>query len=71
MTDPARLPLLFLDVDGTLLPYGGARLPSTREGWDAWQDVSNPQLATIDLGHGPGQLTRLRMRRFPRRPGRP
>ncbi|MGI5460807.1 HAD domain-containing protein [Streptomyces sp. CA-249302] len=56
MTDPAELPLLFLDVDGTLLPYAGARLPTTLEGWDDWQLASNPQLAKIDPGHGPRLL---------------
>ncbi|MEV6056773.1 hypothetical protein [Streptomyces sp. NPDC052107] len=49
-------PLLFLDVDGTVLPYDGARLPSTPEGWDDWQSVSNPQLAKIGPGHGPRLL---------------
>ncbi len=51
-----ELPLLFLDVDGTVLPYGGAQLPSSPQGWDAWEDVSNPQLARIDLAHGPRLL---------------
>jgi hypothetical protein len=56
MPDHAERPLLFLDVDGTLLPCRGARLPSTPQGWEEWQDVSNPQLAKIDLGHGPRLL---------------
>ncbi|MCH5674606.1 hypothetical protein [Streptomyces gilvus] len=49
-------PLLFLDVDGTLLPYRGARLPTTPEGWADWQDVSNPHLAQLDPRHGPRLL---------------
>ncbi|MER5227556.1 HAD domain-containing protein [Streptomyces flaveus] len=56
MAEHTERPLLFLDVDGTLLPVGGARLPSALEGWDGWQDVSNPQLAKIDLAHGPRLL---------------
>ncbi|MCF3122332.1 hypothetical protein IPZ68_21880 [Streptomyces arenae] len=53
MTDHAHPPLLFLDVDGTLLPYGGAAVPSAVEEWQRWQDVSNPQLAELDRAHGP------------------
>ncbi len=46
-------PLLFLDVDGTVLPVGGVRRPSTLEEWYArWQNASNPHLATIAPEHG-------------------
>lgn len=46
-------PILFLDVDGTLLPVGGAPRPMTQEGWDAWQDHGNPLLARLTPAHGP------------------
>jgi hypothetical protein len=48
------LPLLFLDVDGTVLPLGGPP-PET---WDGWEEPSNPLLATIVRGHG-GRLLAL------------
>lgn len=56
MTRPAQRPLLFLDVDGTLLPCGGAQLPSTLEQWDQWQHPTNPQLAKLTPAHGPRLL---------------
>lgn len=57
MSDRVRRPLLFLDVDGTVLPVGGVQRPSTLEEWYArWQNASNPQLATIAAEHGPRLL---------------
>lgn len=57
MTDRVERPLLFLDVDGTLLPMGGASRPSTLEEWNTkWQNASNPQLAMIVREHGPRLL---------------
>lgn len=52
MREDAGRPLLFLDVDGTLLPYGKAQLPPTLAAWDDWQDVSNPQLVNLVPEHG-------------------
>lgn len=49
-------PLVYLDVDGTLLPLGGATLPNTLDGWTDWQLPSNPQLANVDATHGPRLL---------------
>ncbi|GAA3802666.1 HAD domain-containing protein [Streptomyces phyllanthi] len=56
MTAHAEGPLLFLDVDGTLLPYGGTRIPPTHWERDGWQEPSNPQLAKLDPAHGPRLL---------------
>ncbi|MFD4989965.1 hypothetical protein [Streptomyces sp. NPDC058374] len=64
MTARAELPLLFLDVDGTLLPYGGARLPADLGEWAAWQHASKPQPAKLDRAHGP------RLLELPCAPGR-
>ena len=50
-------PVLFLDVDGTLLPIGGALQPSTLDDWyTIWQSPSNPQLTKVDRAHGPRLL---------------
>jgi hypothetical protein len=54
VSDRPSRPLLFLDVDGTLIPMAGAQLPSTVDEWNAtWQNPSNPHLATVTAAHGP------------------
>lgn len=53
MTERPR-PLLFLDVDGTVLPLTGPP-PDT---WDGWEEPSNPLLANVVRGHG-GRLLAL------------
>lgn len=45
-------PILFLDVDGTVLPGGHLALPEKIEDWAAWQSPLNPRLSTIDPLHG-------------------
>ena len=52
MTDQVGRPLLFLDVDGTLLPCCGEQRPATAQEWNDWQDGSNPQLSKLVPDHG-------------------
>lgn len=45
--------LLFLDVDGTLLPSDGwEEFDATLIDWQEWQSSRNPRLAQIDRMHG-------------------
>lgn len=45
-------PLLFLDVDGTLLPYGTAAPAVSEVDWSAWQQPSNPLLSGLTRSLG-------------------
>jgi hypothetical protein len=56
MAGTAPRALLFLDVDGTLLPYDDGAAPSLQRDWDAWQHESNPVLARLVPGYGPRLL---------------
>ncbi|WP_405983361.1 hypothetical protein [Streptomyces sp. NBC_00872] len=64
MTRTAQRPLLFLDVDGPLIPFGGEPLryqdgdPIRRTGPGPGEGGSNPLLARINPQHGP-RLTAL------------
>jgi hypothetical protein len=63
VTDSAQRPLLFLDVDGPLIPFGASshQYPDGYPVYEAGYELktaSNPLLARIDPGHGP-QLTAL------------
>lgn len=51
VTDPRAV--LFLDVDGTLLPFGGPPVPVTADrGWDVWQSPENTNLVKLRPDHG-------------------
>lgn len=49
----APRPILFLDIDGTLLPFGGPGMPSVPGPPETWTAASNPYLACIDREMGP------------------
>jgi hypothetical protein len=51
MTGAPR-PILFLDIDGTLLPFGGPGMPAVPETPEVWTASSNPYLARIDRSLG-------------------
>jgi hypothetical protein len=52
VTDQGKRALLFLDVDGTLLPHGGVPLDAAVVDWDEWQSHGNPRLGRLDRAHG-------------------
>ncbi|MFB7955090.1 HAD domain-containing protein [Streptomyces sp. NPDC056045] len=55
MIDPAQRPLLFLDVDGPLIPFGAPahRHPTHAVDPALLGAAANPLLTRIDPGHGP------------------
>jgi hypothetical protein len=58
VTGSAQRPLLFLDVDGPLIPFGGtpqqypAGYPTYRTGLEPAETDANPLLARINPEHG-------------------
>jgi len=51
-------PLLFLDVDGTLIPYDGSMLAESADVWAGQQEQANPNpnLGRINVALGPRLL---------------
>lgn len=58
VTASVQRPLLYLDVDGPLLPFGAAEYPNHGTDPEACDVDANPLLARLDPGHGP-RLLRL------------
>ncbi|PRX90020.1 HAD domain-containing protein [Allonocardiopsis opalescens] len=52
MVGSGRLPLLFLDVDGPLIPFGAEWYPAFRVDGGPRDGGSNPLLDRVDPGHG-------------------
>ncbi|MBT2444469.1 hypothetical protein J7E93_31115 [Streptomyces sp. ISL-36] len=55
MTGSVQRPLLFLDVDGPLIPFGAPsrEYPTYRSGTEPRESDAHPLLARIDPAHGP------------------
>jgi hypothetical protein len=49
-------PLLFLDVDGTLIPYDGSMLAESADVWAGRPQPASPNLNRINLALGPRLL---------------